>query len=171
MLDIMKDFIFISKPFCCQFQQAISYLLDWFFTISYSRDKVREVSGVLDNYIKHKHYQHATRLLKTNGGFCEWSAKLVNTWVTDNFVSYRTTLPDSACLSVSCVQKYFYFAWRALSQNSARAFFLSTSRISNPAINRSNSLLLILDLYCKLQPCSILQPAWIQELECFKTNQ
>jgi hypothetical protein len=31
------------------------------------RDKVREVSGVLDNYIKHKHYQHATKLLKTNG--------------------------------------------------------------------------------------------------------
>lgn len=34
-------------------------------------DKVREVSGVLDNYIKHKHYQNATKLLKTNVALLE----------------------------------------------------------------------------------------------------
>ncbi|KAL5262782.1 hypothetical protein ACHWQZ_G008246 [Mnemiopsis leidyi] len=41
-------------------------------------DKVREVSGVLDNYIKHKHYQHATRLLKTNVALLEGNLSSVD---------------------------------------------------------------------------------------------
>ncbi|XP_063688430.1 exocyst complex component 4-like isoform X4 [Bolinopsis microptera] len=41
-------------------------------------DKVREVSGVLDAYIKHKHYQHATKLLKTNVALLEGNLSSVD---------------------------------------------------------------------------------------------
>ena len=154
MLDKIEfSYWFLSRSIA----SLMSYLLEWFSTISHIRDKVREVSGVLDNYIKHKHYQHATRLLKTNGGFCQWSVKLVNTGVTDNFVFYYVSLPDSACLSVSCVQSWT-FVYVLYAEYIVRTFAIIFKSPWQNFTKTSESLVIHkMNILCKNQEVSMCQ--------------
>ena len=63
-MPIELNLLFVRQPL----KLIVSFVNTSFVNSPISiRDKVREVSGVLDAYIKHKHYQHATKLLKTNG--------------------------------------------------------------------------------------------------------